>query len=91
MTIIKHRATLGSIVGNDERKILCSVLDCNSRVNGEVVARNRLVTSQIPSRSVVEDALLHLEAVGVSVEGVVVIQVVGKEVCCDFLATTGCW
>lgn len=86
---LDDRTTLGAIVHDGHLHAGRLVPYCNSRLNRIVIrsdVESPISESQVPRRTVIKNALLHLEAVGVGIELSFVVNVRCVEIYSDLKA-----
>ena len=88
-SLLECWATLSSVVHQSQLTVTIDVSDCDGCIDRVVVTSYVVWSREVPCWSVVKDSLLHLQTISISVEGVVVIEILDFEVDSDFLALIG--
>lgn len=71
----KDSATLRAVVHDSELHVCGWATDGQGGVDGVVVGRSKLISDQGPVRSLVQDTGLHLKAIRISVEGLLIVEI----------------
>lgn len=92
LAFLKRGASLRSIIHHGQSLLLSSVSDLDGRVDWIEVSSDVhigaiVVVRNVPCGSVVEDSLLHVEAVCIGVEGLLIVEARAAELDDDLVAT----
>jgi hypothetical protein len=87
-TLSERGSALAPGVHQSKLAAICNVSDDDGTIDWVIVLGHVQDGREVPGRPIVQDALLHLQAVGVRVEGLVIVDVRGVELD-DYLLALG--